>query len=106
MSESDLFPTPFDPNDTTKTMRRRTMAIKFSPETTANIQLGTLVVVAGALITATVFVIGIKTNSEQALAEIKAFREEAGPALKKVDRLWWDYETRTAGRPSALRGQP
>ena len=106
MSESDHLPTQFDPNATTKTMKRRTMAMKLSPETTANLQLGSLATCAIAIVVATIFVWTIKTNSEQAVSEIKAFREEVVPAMKKVDRLWWDYETRTAGRPNEMRGQP
>lgn len=81
------------------------MAIKLSPETTANIQLGSLIVVAGALVTATVFVLGIKTNGEQALSEIKALREEQKPMTEKVQRLWSDYEWRlAAGKHAALPG--
>ena len=102
---SDLSPTSIDPNATTKTLKRKTMAIKLSPETTANIQLGTLIVVAGALVTATVFVVGIKSNGEQALAEIKNLREEQRPVIEKVHRLWSDYEWRMAqGKGNALPG--
>lgn len=82
------------------------MAIKLSPETIVNLQLGGIFVAAAALVTGTIFVWTIKTNGEQALTEIKAIREETGPALKKIDRLWWDYETRIASRPSSHQAQP
>ena len=82
------------------------MAIKLSPETTANLQLGSIITGAVALVVGTIFVWTIKLNGEQALAEIKAIREETGPALKKIDRLWWEYETRIAGRPLAPQVQP
>lgn len=100
---SDLQPTQFDPNATTKTLKRKTM--KLSPETTANIQLGSIITGAGALVVGTIFVWTIKTNGDQALAEIKSMREEQRPVLEKVHRLWSDYEWRIAmGKGSALPG--
>jgi hypothetical protein len=100
---SDLFPTVADPNATTAVLKRKTMAIKISPETTANIQLGSIITGAGALVIATIFVWSIKTNSETAMAdgkamrdevraEFKAIRSDLQPVKEKVDRLWWEYE--------------
>lgn len=102
---SDLLPTVADPNATTKTPKRKTMAIKLSPETTANIQLGSIITGAVALVVGTIFVWTIKTNGEQALAEIKNMREDQKPMAEKVHRLWSDYEWRLAsGHNTALPG--
>lgn len=93
------------------------MAMKLSPETATNIQLGSLITAAGAIVVATIFVWTIKINSETAMADGKAMREEVRtefrairvdlqPIRDKVERLWWEYE-RTATAPSPrLGGQP
>jgi hypothetical protein len=81
-------------------------AMRVSPETQVLVKAGSLVTGAVSLVIATVFVWQIKTNSEQALAEQREFRREIAPALEKVQRLWWDYEQRTASRGGTSLGQP
>lgn len=71
------------------------MSFTISPETKATFQLGLLFAGASAIVTGTIFVWTIKLNVEVACDEIKAIRAEMVPAIKKVDRLWWDYEQRT-----------
>jgi len=105
MTDSEFYPETPDPNATTKTLKRKPMAIKLSPETTANLQLGGIITCAGGIVVATIFVWTIKTNGDQALSEIKSMREEQRPVLEKVHRLWSDYEWRIAqNRGTALPG--
>lgn len=73
-------------------------AARISEDTQVLVKIGSLLSCAGALILATIFVWQIKSNSEQALAEQRAFREELKPIIEQHRRLWWDYELRTAGR--------
>lgn len=104
---SGLHPVVIDPNATTTVLKRKPMALKISPETTATIQLSSIVTGATALVVAAVFVWSIKTNSETAVADGKAMREEVKnefkslredfkPIKEKVDRLWWEYERSAA----------
>jgi hypothetical protein len=80
------------------------MALKLSPETTAHVKLGSLAAGAASLVTATIFVWGIKTNGEQALAEIRDLRqewkEEMVPCVRKVDRLWWMHDNGQSNPPT------
>lgn len=87
-------PTEVDSKATTAVVKKN-RAINISPETAANITLGSIISCAIALVVGTIFVWTIKTNGEQALAEIKAVREELTPAIKKLDRLWWEHEPRS-----------
>lgn len=80
--------------------------VRIGEDTQVLIRTGSILTGAGALIVATIFVWSIKTNSEQALSEIRGFRQEMAPALDKVQKLWWDYETRTAARALHGAGNP
>ncbi len=62
-------------------------------------KVGTMLTIASALVAASIFIWSIKTNAEQSVSEIKNLREEMTPALRKIDRLWWEYEMRTTGAP-------
>lgn len=62
-------------------------------------KVGTMATLVGALVTASIFIWSIKTNAEQSLSEIRTLRQEIGPSLQKIDRLWWEYEMRTTGVP-------
>lgn len=95
MADTDLLPAA-DPHATTRTLKRKTMTIALKPETKVVVQLGGIIASVVCLVLGTIFVWTIKQNGEQALAELKAFREETAPKLRQVDRLWWDYEQRVA----------
>jgi hypothetical protein len=73
--------------------------MNLGPDTKATLRLATIISTVGFIISATVFLWTIKTNGEQALAEIKEMRQEwkdeMVPCVRKVDRLWWDYEQKT-----------
>jgi hypothetical protein len=105
MSDSDLHPTRSTSDATTKTLKRKPMALKLTPETIVNLQVGGILTCAGGIVVATIFVWTIKTNGDQALSEIKSMREEQRPVIEKVHRLWSDYEWRIAtGKNAALPG--
>jgi len=81
-------------------------AVRVSPEAQVLVKLGSLVTGAVSLVIAAIFVWQIKTNGETALTEIKAVREETKAMGEKVQRLWFDYENRTASRPTYAAPNP
>lgn len=89
-------------NDETRPHR----AVRVSPEAQVLVKLGSLITGAGALVVAAIFVWQIKTNGETALSEIKGVREETKAMGEKVQRLWFDYELRTAARPTLAPPNP
>ncbi len=80
--------------------------VRVSEDTQVLLKTGSIITGACALVVATIFVWGIKTSSEQALSEIRGFRQEMAPSLDKIQRLWWDYEVRTAGRSHGGQANP
>ena len=70
--------------------------VSIGEDTQVLLKTGSIITGACALVVATVFVWSIKTSSEQALTEIRGFRQEMAPAREKLDKLWWDYEQRAA----------
>lgn len=86
--------------------QRHAKPTRISEDTQVLVKLGSVIACAAALVLATVFVWQIKTNSEQALSEIRSMRAEFTPAAEKVQRLWWEYEQRTAGRGSSGQAGP
>ena len=85
---------------------RQSKPTRISEDTQILVKMGSIVTAAIALVASTIFVWTIKLNSEQALSEIRSMRAEFGPTCDKVQRLWWDYELRTAGRAPSGQPQP
>lgn len=117
MTDSDLHPTAVDPNATTKTLKRKTMAIPtLTPETKFVVNLAGAIAAAGFIAWISIAAYKMQANSETALANqkemrdemregFKALRDEAKPDHDKVGRLWSDYEWRLAkGNGTALPG--
>lgn len=106
----DAEPCAVDPNATTTTLKRKTMAIPtLTPETKIVVQLGGAIAVLGFVAWLSITAYKIQTNSETALAnqakmtedvrsEFKALSEDIKPLKEKVDKLWWEYE-RSASMP-------
>jgi hypothetical protein len=82
-------------SDDTKTQTYR-RPIQISPETMVAAKLGGIVSGVVCIVMGTIFVWGIKTNSETALSEIKAMRQEMAPCVDQVKQLWWEREQRLA----------
>lgn len=81
-------------------------AARIGPDAQVLVKLGSLVTGAVSLVIAAIFVWQIKTNGETALAEIKGIREETKAMGEKVQRLWFDYELRTASRSTHAPATP
>lgn len=82
-----------------------TSVFSIGPKTRIGVQLGTLCTIAGALVMATVFLYGMKVNSDRALRQFtrlsedfSAFRNELKPVLKEHQELWIDYKNRKEQR--------
>jgi hypothetical protein len=97
----------FDPSKiTTQVIKRKAMAL-ITPETKVAVQLGGIITAAISLVSATIFVWTIKSNGEQALAEIRLMNERFEKMMPEHQRMWFEYETRsTAMRPSYKASTP
>ena len=67
-------------------------ALNLSPATVLHVKLGTLYTVAGALISAAIFVWGIKSKVDQTYDEVAAMRSELKQTITHTAILWDEHE--------------
>ncbi len=66
-------------------------ALTMSPATVLHVKLGTLYTVAGGLISAAIFIWGLKSKVDQTYDEVAMMRAELKPVIERTVILWDEH---------------